>query len=166
LSAFPGVSAARLTIDEDLEDASDATAIKTVLPLACEFERTGIPGVTLHTELTLGYLRRDQGIGGQPVRVFPAIGGLGLGFALGPYTTVRPVALVGYSLRFPYGRQRHHRLERRPRAGILSQAERGPAATGLSRARRHRRSPEPAGACRLPRLAARSRRWCHGRALR
>jgi hypothetical protein len=46
LSAFPGVSAARLTIDEDLEDASDATAIKTVLPLACEFERTGIPGVT------------------------------------------------------------------------------------------------------------------------
>jgi hypothetical protein len=45
-SAFPRVSAARLTIDEDLEDASDATAIKTVLPLACEFERTGIPGVT------------------------------------------------------------------------------------------------------------------------
>jgi hypothetical protein len=27
--------------------------------------------------------------------VFPAIGGLGLGFALGPCTTVRPVALFG-----------------------------------------------------------------------
>lgn len=108
-SALPGISAARFTIDEDLDGASDAKATKLVLPLSHTFDRQAPTDVALYTELTLGYLQLDQDLGllaaGTPLeasvdsefRVFSAIAGLGPSFDLGAHTTIRPIALFGYS---------------------------------------------------------------------
>lgn len=108
-SALPGVSAARFLIDDDSDGASDSKATKLLLPLAHEVEDIGPPGLSLHTELTLGYLELDQDIGDVASgtiletsfdtrsQVFSAIGGLGVGYALGCCTTLKPMALIGYS---------------------------------------------------------------------
>lgn len=108
-SALPGVSAARFVIDDDTDGASDSKATKLLLPLTHEVEDVGPPGLSLHTELTLGYLRLDQDIDGvgsgtiletsldSSSQVFSAVGGLGVGYVLGRHTTLRPMALIGYS---------------------------------------------------------------------
>lgn len=102
-AALPGVSAANFTVGGN-ETTSDADIDKYNLPLSRQFSEIGVAGGDLYAELTLAYLNFDQsgelarGVRQQlDINSLSAIGGLGLGFALGPWTTLRPIALFGYS---------------------------------------------------------------------
>ena len=108
-SALPGVSAARFTIDQDVDGASDAKATKFVLPLSYDIAAFGVEGLDLHTEVTVGYMTVDQSFDDlfsgtslecdvdMRTRSLSAIGGVGLGYAVSRHTTIRPVALFGYT---------------------------------------------------------------------
>lgn len=108
-AALPGVSTANFTVDEPVNGASDTEMSKFVIPLAHDFKGVQIAGGALHAELTLGYLQTDQTLDDlfpgtalqadidSEFRVFSAIGGVGLAFHPGWHTTLRPVALLGYS---------------------------------------------------------------------
>lgn len=108
-AAFPGVSAANFTVDTDLENASDADVTKVVLPLSRDFAEIGVGDATLYGEFTLGYVRIDQDDdslqAGTPlessvdsrIESFSGIAGLGLTIPIGWGTSIRPIALAGYS---------------------------------------------------------------------
>ena len=108
-AALPGVSTANFKVEESTDGVSDTEMSKFVIPLVHDFKEIRIVGGALHTELTLGYLKSDQTVDDllpgtalqadidSEFRVFSAIGGVGLAFQPGRHTTLRPIALLGYS---------------------------------------------------------------------
>jgi hypothetical protein len=106
-ASFPGVSAANFTVGGG-EDTSDTDISKYNLPLSHQFSAIGTARIAPYGELTFGYLRSQQSaefLAGTPIEAkvdsrlksYSVIGGVGPAFALTENTTLRPIALLGYS---------------------------------------------------------------------
>lgn len=106
-ASFPGVSAANFTVGGG-DDTSDADIGKFNLPLSHQFSEIEAVGVAPYGELTFGLLRREQSgdlLVGTPLEAkvdsslksYSVIGGVGFGLAITETTTIRPIALLGYS---------------------------------------------------------------------
>lgn len=106
-ASFPGVSAANFTVGGG-EDTSDAEISKFNLPLSHQLSAIGASSVAPYGELTFGYLTDQQSadlLAGTPLeteadsklRSYSVIGGIGLGLVITEHTTLRPIALLGYS---------------------------------------------------------------------